>query len=121
MEKILVHITELRNKTNQVFEFEVENEYFHIRALPPAGKKRHVKLWKVLEACRKHGCAQWKIRFMMNKEFTGVEINAYQLLKYARIIIKLESTGEGLYLPYLEAIPEEPVDHLLRLKLFFLF
>ncbi|XP_073055413.1 uncharacterized protein [Primulina eburnea] len=116
MEKVLVHITELRNQTNQEIEFEVENWYFHLRALPP-GKKRHVKLWKVLQACRKHNNPKWKIRFMMNKEFSGLEINAYLLSYYARIIIKLESVGEGTpYLPYLEAIPEKSIDHWLRLK-----
>ncbi|XP_075524214.1 uncharacterized protein LOC142556623 isoform X2 [Primulina tabacum] len=116
MEKVLVHITELRNQTNQVIEFEVENRYFHLRASPP-GKKRHVKLWKVLQACRKHNSPKWKIRFMMNKEFSGLEINANLLLNYARIIIKLESVGEGTpYLPYLEAIPEKPIDRWLRLK-----
>ncbi|XP_073301668.1 uncharacterized protein [Primulina huaijiensis] len=115
MEKVLVHITELRNQTNQVIEFEVENRYFHLRASPP-GKKRHVKLWKVLQACLKHNSPKWKMRFMINKEFSGLEINANRLLNYARIIIKLESVGEGPYLPYLEAIPEKLIDRSLRLK-----
>ncbi|XP_073301666.1 uncharacterized protein [Primulina huaijiensis] len=117
MEKVLVHITELRNQTNQVIEFEVENRYFHLRASPP-GKKRHVKLWKVLQACLKHNSPKWKMRFMINKEFSGLEINANRLLNYARIIIKLESVGEGPYLPYLEAIPEKLIDRSLRLKLY---
>ncbi|PIN18406.1 hypothetical protein CDL12_08906 [Handroanthus impetiginosus] len=116
MGKLFVLISQFVNKTNRLVGFEVSPDgYCPVRDLPP-DKTRQVKLSRILRCVRKRG-PDWKIRVLIDDQFTGIELNQEFVLKCTRILFRFgDGTDSNVLL--VEGVREKSIDLWLRHKYF---
>lgn len=116
MGMIFILVTQLRNLTDRRVGFRVDDGYCSIPDLPPR-KTRMVKLSRILRFSRERG-SDWKIRILVDNQFTGIELRSWVVLKYVRVLFRNERNENGLDVLCVEAVPENCSDYFLRHKLF---
>lgn len=118
MDKILPLITQLRNLSDWSVTLQVDGGYnLRLPVLQP-GKTRSIKLYRIQEFSGERWPHHWKIRVIVDKRFTGIELDPYDIMVNVRILFRQETSENGSGVLCVEGVHENRgSDYLLRHKL----
>ncbi|KAL7122198.1 hypothetical protein ACP275_01G030100 [Erythranthe tilingii] len=115
---ILTLTTQLDNRTDHRFDFEVDEGYnCPLKSLAPGGTQS-IDLARIIKCCRERGSHDWMIRVMIGNDFTGMYLHPkYHLLCCTKIVFDYERKPQlGFDVLVMRGSREKGVDCFLRLK-----